>query len=87
MLFKEGDRRVVKVVDFGIAGRYNGEDSEKSNAGTIRYMPPELLSGDSNMADPSIDVWAIGIMMFMLLTGEYPFKGETSQEIKKAIIE
>lgn len=48
-------------------------------------MPPELLSGQSTLADPALDVWAIGIMTYMMLVGEYPFKGETTSEVKKAI--
>ena len=50
-------------------------------------MPPEVLSGESNAADPAIDVWAIGIMMYMMLYGEYPFRGSTPQEVTQSIIE
>ncbi len=49
-------------------------------------MPPEMLSGESNAADPSIDVWAIGVIMFQMLYGDYPFNGIDKNELKKAII-
>ena len=36
-------------------------------------MSPEVLKGDINLANPSMDIWALGIMMFLMLFGFHPF--------------
>lgn len=48
------------------------------------YMAPELLQGD-NASDPKIDIWSLGIMMYSMIIGEYPFGGggETRDKIKE----
>jgi serine/threonine protein kinase len=38
-------------------------------------MPPEVLSGEDITSSPAIDVWAIGVIFYILVTGEHPFKG------------
>ena len=87
VLFSASDSRIVKVVDFGIAGMCKGNNKEETNAGTIRYMPPELHRGESTLADTAMDIWTIGIMMWLMLFGAYPFQGKSSSEIRKSIIE
>jgi MAP/microtubule affinity-regulating kinase len=54
--------------------------------GTIRYAPPELMSGSNLHADPAFDVWTIGVLLYRLVSGIYPFEGNTYGEIKKAIL-
>ena len=87
MLFAAEDAKIVKVVDFGIAGMCKGNNKEETNAGTIRYMPPELHRGESTLADTTMDIWTIGVMTWLLLFGAYPFQGKSSSEIRKSIIE
>ncbi len=87
VLFSSEDKKYIKLVDFGISGKCKGNVKEKSDAGTIKYMPPEILSGENNQADPVIDVWCIGIMMFCMLYGEYPFYGSTKGDLIKNICE
>lgn len=58
----------VKVADFGIFGSNAGEVREKHNAGSLRYMAPEILKG-RNESDPKLDVWSLGVMMFAMITG------------------
>ena len=43
----------IKVVDFGVAGICAGVNTDKSEAGSLRYMAPELLSGKVKMVHPS----------------------------------
>ena len=75
----------VKIADFGIFGSNAGTIAERHNAGSIKYMAPELLQGD-NASDPKIDIWSLGILMYAMITGEYPFDGETREQIKDKII-
>lgn len=50
-------------------------------------MPPEVLSGENNDADPSIDIWGLGVMMFIMMYKELPFNGESPEEVIKKVIE
>ena len=48
-------------------------------------MTPEMILTRNSVAAPSMDVWAIGIMMYSLLFKKLPFNGDTKDEIKKKI--
>ncbi len=84
----------IKVLDFGIAKASNpfGEGgnhsltSTKSMLGSPLYMSPEQLRSAKNV-DARADVWAIGVIMYELLTGTVPFNGETLGELFIAILE
>lgn len=72
----------VKVADFGLARAF--ADSRISQApgtvtGTVQYLAPEQIEGKP--ADPRTDLYATGIVLYELLTGEVPFTGETSMAI------
>ncbi len=86
---------VVKVLDFGIAKASNpfGEasgghnlTSTKSMLGSPLYMSPEQLRSAKNV-DARADVWALGVILYELLTGTVPFNGETLGELFIAILE
>src|ERR671919_2587184 len=73
---------VVKVADFGLARAF--ADARISQApgtvtGTVQYLAPEQIEGQP--ADPRTDLYATGIVLYELLTGEVPFTGETSVAI------
>jgi len=79
---------LIKVLDFGIAKvlrqhSVSGVDEDNVTltgnglvVGSPRYMPPERLRDASNV-DPRTDIWAIGIVLHELLTGESPFEAKT----------
>lgn len=56
------------MIDFGIAGKFNMDDADEGTAGTLKYMPPEVLSGQNIKSSPAIDVWAIGILAYKCVT-------------------
>jgi len=74
-----------KVIDFGIAMLANSAPGEESGplaktiAGTLPYMSPEQLAGDSTRIDVRSDVYALGAMAFQLLSGELPLDGLTGK--------
>lgn len=76
----------VKVVDFGIAGSCRPSFEDQTNAGSLAYMPPETLGDEPVAADSSMDVWAIGCMVFAMLIGHLPFYGNTQEEFEEAIL-
>jgi len=75
----------VKIADFGIFGSMRGTVAERHNAGSIKYMPPELVEGQ-NKSDPKIDIWALGILMYAMIIGKCPFDGAHRDDIKESIL-
>ncbi|MCA9706571.1 MAG: SUMF1/EgtB/PvdO family nonheme iron enzyme [Myxococcales bacterium] len=82
---KHGDPDFIKVLDFGIA-RISGPDQpgeRLTKAGTImgtaEYMAPEQARGDE--VDPRTDLYAVGVMLFEMVTGRLPFESRSSMEI------
>jgi hypothetical protein len=80
-----GDGR-LKVTDFGIA-RLKGSDLVKTQAGfvfaTPRFASPEQLRGED--VDGRSDLFAVGILLFHLLTGAYPFTGSDFLQVASAV--
>ncbi len=72
---------LVKVTDFGIATALNGTQLTQTNSvmGSVHYLPPEQAEGRG--ATIRSDVYSMGILMYELLTGELPFKGDNAVEI------
>jgi serine/threonine protein kinase len=62
----------VKVADFGLAARFEDGVKLRKKVGSAGKMAPELFSGAS-YEGPPVDVFACGVMLFEMLTGEIPF--------------
>lgn len=71
-MFVDKDHDKLKVVDFGICGRYSLDYIDFTEAGSIRYLAPEVITSHAP-AQPSIDVWAMGCILFWMVTGGSPF--------------
>jgi serine/threonine protein kinase len=50
-------------------------------------MAPEVLQGKLKKLEPSIDVWAMGVILYCMLTGNLPFKGNSTEELKAEIMQ
>ncbi len=86
----------AKVLDFGLAKQARKEaleevtrskvsiEASKGIAGTLVYMAPETLRGEA--ADARSDIWALGVMLHEMATGELPFRGATGFELSSAIL-
>ncbi len=76
----EDDGR-IKITDFGIAMALNATQLTQTNSvmGSVHYLPPEQASGKS--ATVKSDIYSLGIMMYELLTGNVPFRGDNAVEI------
>ena len=71
----------VKITDFGIAMALNSNELTQTNSvmGSVHYLPPEQASGSGSTIKS--DIYSLGILMFELLTGKVPFKGDNAVEI------
>lgn len=74
----------IKLCDFGLAMHI---DSDMYNifAGTVYTMAPEIVTRSGTCA-PAADIWALGVVLYLLLYGVDPFTGKTDQEIMQSII-
>lgn len=72
---------LVKIADFGIAMAMNATQLTQTNSvmGSVHYLPPEQASGQGSTLQS--DIYSLGIVMYELLTGELPFKGDNAVEI------
>ncbi len=86
----------AKLLDFGLAAPLRRAELDQSTrsqllplesgtvSGTLVYMAPEVLRGDEG--DERSDLWALGVVLFEMATGELPFTGKTAFELSAAIL-
>ena len=67
-------RTRVKMIDFGFSTWFPHEKKVKIFCGTPSYMAPEIVS-KIEYSGPPADVWALGVLLYALLCGRFPFKG------------
>lgn len=72
----------IKLLDMGIASRMS-DASDSTGFGTPAYMPPE--QSEKRQCGRYTDIFALGIMLFEMLTGTIPFAGQTTSEIRQKI--
>jgi eukaryotic-like serine/threonine-protein kinase len=86
-----GEKRTIKLLDFGIAKLMHPDASEAgltvvgTRLGTSYTMAPEQIRGDG--VDPRTDIYALGVVLYHLLTGQYPFRAETMTDIERQHLE
>jgi serine/threonine-protein kinase len=84
-------KRVVKLLDFGIAKLLHPDAAEAgltmvgTRLGTSYTMAPEQIRGDA--IDERADIYALGVVLYHLLTGQYPFRAETMADIERQHLE
>jgi hypothetical protein len=78
------------LMDFGLAKREVGEITMTIDGqilGTPSYMSPEQARGDSHWIDRRADIYSLGVVLFQLLTGELPFRGNAQMQIQQRLTE
>jgi serine/threonine protein kinase len=92
---RSGGGTTVKILDFGISKASRKRDADGARLprmtedserfGTPVYMPPEQLLSSANV-DSRADIWALGVVLFELLTGHLPFAGEEMTHLCASIL-
>ena len=85
-----GEHFIPRVVDFGLAKLAEGGPSETASRqilGTPKYMAPEQAQARHDDIGPQADVYALGVILYELLTGRAPYEGESDVEVLRRAIE
>jgi tetratricopeptide (TPR) repeat protein len=82
------DELVPKITDFGLAKLVQDAEVGESGGimGTPSYMPPEQAEGRTWQVGPPADIYALGAVLYDLLTGKPPFRGQTVAETLKLVV-
>ena len=84
ILFETNDEgSPVKIIDFGLAREHLGRTPMTNLVGTPYYIAPEVLR---RKYDKSCDLWSVGVIAYILLSGYPPFNGSNNEEIHQSIL-
>lgn len=74
----------IRLIDFGLSKISKDKKNLQEIAGTPYYMAPEVLDGNYNA---KADIWSLGVLLYVLVSGYLPFQGQSSHEVFKKIKE
>ncbi|XP_003740659.1 SNF-related serine/threonine-protein kinase [Galendromus occidentalis] len=77
---------VVKLTDFGFSNKFLPGEKLATSCGSLAYSAPEILLGDSYDA-PKVDIWSLGVLLYMLVAGRAPFQEATDSETLTRIMD
>lgn len=80
---KDSQRYEIKITDFGFACFFDPQRGLKVSLGSAMYMSPELIKRENY--NETVDIWSIGIITYMLLSGRAPFSGKTKEDMQRMI--
>ncbi|XP_064466671.1 SNF-related serine/threonine-protein kinase-like [Ornithodoros turicata] len=77
---------MVKLTDFGFSNKFCPGQKLETSCGSLAYSAPEILLGDSYDA-PKVDVWSLGVILYMLVCGHAPFQEANDSETLTMIMD
>lgn len=78
MLYRKGDLTCIKIIDFGLSKDFTTLDFMRTPIGSPYYIAPEVFH---QKYDSKIDIWSLGVVLYIMLSGKVPFAGKTESEI------
>jgi serine/threonine protein kinase len=78
--YKQNDRLEIKISDFGFSCFFDPKTGLDFVLGSPMYMAPEIIKGQKY--NEKVDIWSIGVITYMLLSGRNPFPGKDKKEVK-----
>ena len=75
---------IIKIIDFGFAIQCSKNTYQKLLCGSISYMPPEIVNKTKYIAQYS-DIWSLGVLLYVMLYGKFPFMGDNEDELFEKI--
>lgn len=78
-------RPLVKLCDFGFSKDQNMQSMPHSRVGTPAYLPPEVINAGEGVhySGPQADVWSLGVLLYVMVTGDYPFNQPGDEKLRK----
>lgn len=77
---------MVKLTDFGFSNLFEPGQQLQTSCGSLAYSAPEILLGDA-YDGPKIDVWSLGVILYMLVCGRLPFQETNESETLTKILD
>ena len=77
---------LVKLTDFGFSNKFDPGEQLSTSCGSLAYSAPEILLGDAYDA-PAVDVWSLGVILYMLVCGAAPFQEANDSETLTMIMD
>jgi calcium/calmodulin-dependent protein kinase I len=83
LMMRKDDLSSIVLTDFGLATRTN--EAASGECGTPLYMSPEIWTRNSLTHGPKVDIWAVGIIAYILLCGRHPVNAKSVEELKAKV--
>jgi len=78
------NENIIKLIDFGFAIKCNRNEYQEFFCGTLYYMPPEIVNKQKYIPFYS-DIWSLGILLYTMLFGNFPFKSNKEEKLFELI--
>ncbi|XP_022248505.1 serine/threonine-protein kinase SIK2-like isoform X2 [Limulus polyphemus] len=75
----------IKIADFGFSNYYSLNDRLKTWCGSPPYAAPEVFEG-KNYIGPEVDIWSLGVVLYVLVCGTLPFDGSSLQVLRERVL-
>jgi len=83
-VYDDNTKTNLKLIDFGLSAVIHDDKGFKEILGSPLYMAPEIIS--NKLYNEKIDIWSLGIMMYIFLAGRYPYTATTREELNPQIL-